>query len=457
MQKTFSSTFHFLALLLLTGILLTSCQDDAGVESQNSLDQSLLEKLELASAGQGKDYYLLPEPTQYALIPQDPRNPLNAAKVELGKLLFHETGLGLKPRKSISLQFYSCASCHHAPAGFQAGVPQGIGEGGLGFGHKGQGRVRHPDYVLDSDLDVQDVRSPSTLHVAFQANMLWNGQFGAFGHNTDTEALWTAGTPKDRNHLGFEGVETQAIAAMDVHRLQVEGSLVKTHPDYVALFNAAFPDVPAESRINVLHVGLAIAAYERTLMATMAPFQRWLKGEHGAMNEAQKRGAILFFGKARCYQCHNGPALNAMEFYALGMKDLYQRGDAAAVDFNSVGNKGRGGFTNRPEDMFKFKVPQLYNLSDSPFYGHGASFGSIAEVLRYKNLAIPENTYVPTGQLAAEFVPLGLSEAEIEDLREFLETGLYDPGLSRYAPLRLPSGNCFPNNDPLTRSFLGCN
>jgi cytochrome c peroxidase len=36
---------------------------------------------------------ILPESDHYDSIPQDPRNPLNAAKVELGKLLFHETRL----------------------------------------------------------------------------------------------------------------------------------------------------------------------------------------------------------------------------------------------------------------------------------------------------------------------------------------------------------------------------
>ena len=37
--------------------------------------------------------------------------------------------------------------------------------------------------------------------------MLWNGQFGATSLNEGTEALWTEGTPKEKNHLGFEGLE----------------------------------------------------------------------------------------------------------------------------------------------------------------------------------------------------------------------------------------------------------
>ena len=37
---------------------------------------------------------------------------------------------------------------------------------------------------------------------------------------------------------------------------------------------------------------------------------------------SQMRGALLFFGKAKCSTCHTGPALNSMSFHALGMKDL---------------------------------------------------------------------------------------------------------------------------------------
>ena len=146
-----------------------------------------------------------------------------------------------------------------------------------------------------------------------------------------------------------------------------------------------------------------------------------------------------------------------MAFYALGMNDLYQKPGTINADVNSVGNKGRGGFTQNAEDMFKFKVPQLYNLKDSPFYGHGASFTTIEEVINYKNNAVAENTNVPAGQLATEFVPLNLSTEEVANLKAFLETALYDANLARYEPSTLPSGNCFPNNDTQSQTDLNCN
>ena len=75
----------------------------------------------------------------------------------------------------------------------------------------------------------------------------------------------------------------------------------------------------------------------------------------------------------------------------------------------------------------------------------------------YKNEGVKDNPRVPDGQLAPQFEPLGLSEAEIDAIAAFLETGLYDSNLTRYEPSSLPSGNCFPNNDSQSKADLGCN
>ena len=132
-----------------------------------------------------------------------------------------------------------------------------------------------------------------------------------------------------------------------------------------------------------------------------------------AMNEQELAGALLFFdkNKANCVSCHTGPALNATEFHALGMHDLDEVSEMVFMtsEFGSE-KSGRGGFTGKAEDLYKFKVPQLYNLKDSPFYGHGSSFRNLRDLMEYKNAAVAENTNVPSQQLADDFVPLGLDE-----------------------------------------------
>jgi len=437
-------------IILCMTIFLSACQK----ESTNlDLDAQLENTLAIAS-GESKEAFILPESNDLANIPQDPLNPLTQAKIDLGKMLFHETGLAVNPLHPENAGSYSCASCHFASAGFQANRHQGIGDGGSGFGRNGLDRA--PDNLYDlSDLDVQPIRTPSAMNGAFQKNHLWNGQFGGTGVNLGTETKWTTGTPKEVNNLGFEGLETQAIAGLKVHRMDDIASFLKEF--YAEDFDAAFPESPVDNRCNRINSGLAIAAYERTLLPTDAPFQKWLKGNANAMNEQEKEGAILFFGKAKCVSCHNGPALNSMEFHGLGMHDLHSNIEATyGASDASEANLGRGGFTKIATEYYKFKVPQLYNLADSPFYGHGASFQNLAMLVSYKNEAIPENAAVPKSQISDEFVPLHLTDDEIINLVAFLENGLRDKNLSRFEPTEVHSNQCFPVNDAVSNIDLGC-
>ena len=333
-------------------------------------------------------------------------------------------------------------------------MAQGIGEGGRGFGFAGEGRSLDPAYLPDS-IDVQPIRTPTALNVAYQEVVLWNGALGATGVNVGTNANWTAGTPKEDNHLGYEGPETQAIAGFKVHRLDVDEAWLASDATYGQLFAEAFPHLPQINRISRETIGLAIAAYERTLLSNQAPFQRWLKGETVAMTPEEKEGAILFFGKAGCNSCHSGPALSDGKFHAIGMHDLEGPGIYGNdPDAKANAAKGRGGFTGNDYDMYTFKTPQLYNLKDSPFYGHGGNFTDIQSVIRYKNGAIPQNTKVPHSYLSPDFRPLRLSDAEVRKLSEFVENALYDPDLMRFVPSSTPSGQCFPNNDVLSSSQL---
>ena len=441
-----------LPIFLFIAIVFSSCQmvEQPGVfDVDAALEQAIVE----ASKGQGIEAFMLPESDDFSSIPQDPSNPITSDKVALGQFLFHETKLGNEPINPESMYSYSCASCHHAAGGFQACLQQGLGEGGLGFGLTGEGRTPSANY-LDADIDRQPIRTPSALNIAYQENVLWNGQFGGTGMNIGTEAFWESGTPVEKNHLGYHGTETQAIAGLAVHRMSVDSNLlkIKTYKEY---FDKVFSEVQIPDRYSRETTGLAIAAYERTLLANQAPFQKWLRGDKNAMTALGKRGALLFFGKAGCVSCHNGPALNDMNFYALGMEDLNGPG-VYIPGQNDPANLGRGGFTKRDEDMYKFKVPQLYNLTNSPFFGHGGTFHSVKEVIEYKNNAIPANSSVPASQLSERFVPLELTEQEINQLTYFIENSLNDPALDRYNPKALPSGQCFPNHDDDSRRDLGC-
>ena len=441
------------ALVVLTTYLFACRHEKVVVEDQISLERLL----NLRSPTGNSSAYVMPESDDFANIPnQDPKNPLNKAKVELGRMLFFETGIGLTPKYPVSKQAYSCSSCHVPEKGFTAGRFQGIADGAIGFGEHGEGREKSPLYH-GSEVDAQGARPLPTINLAFVTNALWAGTFGSFGTNVGTEYAWHQDTLVEINFKGLEGLEANNMRALIVHRQMMDKAIADSL-GYTEMFDAAFPEIPVSERYSIKTTAFAIAAYFRTIYTNQAPFQRWLKGDKTAMNDAEIRGATLFFGKAGCYRCHNSPSLNAMQFEAVGARNLYQSGFVVfRTDVTDKRNFGRGGFTGKAEDMHKFKVPQLYNLKDVGFYFHGASKRSLREVVEYFNIGIPEDPDLQPSQVSTRFHPLNLTATEVDDLVEFLENGLFDPNLNRYKPGFVMSGNCFPNNDPQSKLDLGCN
>ncbi|MBX2817018.1 MAG: hypothetical protein KTR24_13515 [Saprospiraceae bacterium] len=438
------------ALLILAGCTSDFIQGD-------QLDITLQNVIKTTSPDRSLDHYILAHSSDLTALPQDPNNPLTTAKVELGSFLFFETGLGTVPRSEVGFQSYSCSSCHVPAADFKPGRMQGIGEGGQGFGYVGEARVKHSAYE-EADMDVQGIRPLTVLNVGYSAeNTLWNGSFGSKGANEGTEDAWGVfDEATDLNYLGFQGLETQNIEGLRVHRQMMTPELAESL-GYIEYFDRAFPNVPVEERYTNQSVSLALSAYLRTLTTTEAPFQKWLKGDMSAMTTQEKRGALVFFDKGNCSSCHSGSAFSATKFFALGVNDLDQSVSFREDEETLKKNKGRGGFTGREEDMFKFKVPTLYNLQGTQFYFHGSSKRSLEEVVEYFDKGLPENDRVPEELIAREFKPLGLTEQEKIDLVAFLRFGLQDNDVIRFKPASLPSNNCFPNADPQSMEELGCN
>lgn len=448
-----SFVLAFLTILAAT-VVYTSCTH----EYEADLDLILTESLNTSSKTGSYEGYIMPSSTDYASLPnQDPKNPVTPEKVALGKMLFFETAIGLQPTYPVSMAAYSCSSCHIPERGFTAGRFQGIADGAVGFGVSGEGRRKNPHY-LGSEVDAQGARPLATINTAYVTNALWAGSFGSFNVNEGTESVWDQDTLVEINHKYLMGLEANNERALIVHR-QVINKAVTDSLGYTPMFDAAFPDIPESERYTRQTAAFAIAAYFRTILTNQAPFQKWLRGDHTAMTDQQKRGATLFFGKAGCVNCHNSPSLNSNPhlFFSLGVYNHYQTGyNVFRTDRYDKRNLGRGGFTGREEDMNQFKVPQLYNLKDFGFYFHGASKTSIRQVVDYFNAGIPENRDIPITQITPLFRPLHLTEEEVEDLTEFLENGLYDPNLIRYKPDATMSGNCFPDNDPQARADMGC-
>jgi cytochrome c peroxidase len=416
------------------------------------LDNQLRQNIVGASPDQTMEYYILPK-DDLSKIPQDPKNLLTQEKVELGKMLFFDTGLAKNALKASGKGTYSCSSCHIPEAGFKPGNFQGIADGGLGFGVNGENRFRNVEYQ-ESELDVQSARPLTMVNVAYVTNTFWNGQFGSGGANVGTEGVWDLDESTARNRLGFKAIETQNFEGIKSHRISIDKDILDEY-GYTDMFDEIFPEYPEEERYTQDVASLAMSAYIRSIISDKAPFQNWLKGDTYAMNSEEKKGAILFFGKAQCFKCHYEQNLGSQEFHAIGVNDMDQI-PSFNTSPNDKRNLGRGGFTLNEDDNYKFKVPGLYNISDTEFYFHGASKRTLEEVIEYKTLAQSENPRVANEILSEKFKTLTLSEEEKSQLVSFLRSSLRDPDLTRYAPLTVPSGSCFPNSDFQSKIDLGC-
>ncbi|MCV6587648.1 MAG: hypothetical protein OIF57_01275, partial [Marinobacterium sp.] len=82
------------------------------------------------------------------------------------------------------------------------------------------------------------------------------------------------------------------------------------HSDYWAANKPVMIDGQPFTQMEAnfsLFWGLAIQAYEATLVSDNSPFDRFAMGHKKSLTEQQKRGMKLFAGKGKCANCHQGP------------------------------------------------------------------------------------------------------------------------------------------------------
>ena len=314
-------------------------------------------------------------------------------------------------------------------------------------------------------LDSVARNAPGVIGAAFNNRLL----MGGFAGEPDA-------APGGLNPFGHPAQENVALLLLDAHRmLEFESAELQKFATYQKLFRDAFPDEAAQAfatnppnlnlLINDLTVLRATATFLRTTVTRNTPWDRFLAGENGALTSAQRRGARLFFTPARsggagCFTCHSGPMLNKQvndpdvagvgqfveeNFYNLGLRDHpLQALNKVARNDPSFRDDGRREITARDSDAFKFRVLTLRQLKDAKFFFHNGSFTTVKDVVRYFNAGIPQDAEAgaastmtprfthPRGANAPR--GLGLSNDQVDDLADFIENGLYDPGFVQFDP-----------------------
>jgi cytochrome c peroxidase len=134
--------------------------------------------------------------------------------------------------------------------------------------------------------------------------------------------------------------------------------------DYRARFSTLFSD-----GVTPENVRNAIAAFERTLVTTDSPFDRWLNGETGALTVQERAGYDLFKGVG-CIACHQGRNVGGNMLQRFGLFGDYfaDRGHVTAADY------GRFNVTGDEADRFVFRVPSLrYAARTAPYFHDGSA------------------------------------------------------------------------------------
>ena len=231
---------------------------------------------------------------------------VDMAKAKLGKKLFIDPILSRDGT-------ISCATCHDLQNGGDDGLK-------VSFGIEGQ---------------QGNINSPTVYNSVFNFRQFWNGR----ARDLQEQVKGPVENPVEMGHT-----------------LQGAVDALRRDPAYPAVFKKIYKD-----GITQENIADAIAEFEKALITPNAPFDRYLRGEKGAISQKAKKGYQVFVSKG-CIICHHGVNVGGNLFNKFGIFH----------DVNSS-DLGRYAITKREEDKYVFKVPSLRNVDRTAPYMHDGS------------------------------------------------------------------------------------
>ena len=439
-----------------------------------------------------------------ASLPARLGRPVNRQLADLGRLLWFDKSGGLHSDNT-------CGGCHSPANGFgdSQSIAIGVQNNNLVGPHRSGPRNQR--------------RTPTAANTAFYPKLMWNGRFAALSgdpfdntagfsfplpegitrfpphdpivthlliaqaHIPPTELVEVAGFTGTRGTIGpefdqFDDGLGSAVPAPDASgfrnepiRQAVLGRLNAT-PAYRRKFGALFSAVAAGDPIDFTMFGRAITEFEFTLVFANAPIDRYARGDRSALSEAQKRGALIFFGKGKCVQCHAvaGQSNEMFSDFRMHVIGVPQLAPAFGVDKGNVIFDGPGRnedfgleqITGRRADRYKFRSSPLRNVALQPAFFHNGAFTRLEDAIRHHlNVRLSVRDYdpitagvdndltLPLGPMAPVLArldpllaaPIDLDPQKFRNLLAFVRDGLLDErarkeSLCKLVPRRVPSG-----------------
>lgn len=329
----------------------------------------------------------LPEGFPKPRVPDE--NSMSAAKVGLGRHLFYDRRISITETQS-------CADCHEQRRAFTDGktVP---------FGVHGGAHVRNAMSLTNVAYNsVLNWANPNILTLEDQAFVVLFSEFPV--------------------ELGWTDAEQTILERF------------RQDEAYRAMFTGAFPGEADPYTVdNVLK---AVSAFERTLISGNSAYDRYNRGDKGALSDSAARGLNLFFSeRLECFHCHagfnfsetvdhDGTPFTNITFHNNG---LYNIGGTGAYPMD---NTGLWEFTLRDTDMGKFRPPTLRNIALTAPYMHDGSIATLESVIvdHYARggRLIEEGEYAGDGSLnpyrSDLIAGFQITEQEVRDLLAFFDS-----------------------------------
>jgi cytochrome c peroxidase len=368
----------------------------------------------------------------------------------------------------------TCAGCHSPTNGFGDTQPIAIGidnNGIVGPGRRGPRNQR---------------RTPMMINTAFYPTLMWNSRFAATsGDPFDNRQGFVFPPPEGGSLSGEPHLLTAQAFIPPTERTEAAGfHFPGTNDDiraevvrrlnasrsYRRLFAHSFEHVRAGQPITIDDFARAVSEFEFSQVYADAPLDRYARGDHNALTPAQKRGAVVFFGKGKCVTCHAVSGMSNEMFsdfrqhvagipqIAPSLGNVVFDGPGANEDF------GLEQVTGTSSDRYGFRTSPLRNVGLQLFFMHNGAFARLEDAVRfhldavrgaesYNTSRLPADLRGPLGPSAPVLdrldpllrTPVVLTNDEFEALVEFLRDGLLDPEarasrLRRLIPEKLPSG-----------------
>ncbi|MDH5473176.1 MAG: cytochrome-c peroxidase [Gammaproteobacteria bacterium] len=328
-------------------------------------------------------------------VPIPNNNPQTDLKINLGDKLYHDARFSADGK-------VSCATCHAREKGFTDNLPVSKGFNNL----------------------TGTRNAPTVINSAYYTSLFWDGR------EPDLE-----GQSKQPPINPVEG-------GLKNHKPILK--VIREDNDYVKAFKDVF-NVKAND-ITMDHVAMAIASFERTIIAGDSAFDKYMyANDKTALNDAQQRGLAIYLGKGRCVSCHvieQTQALftdNRFHNIGIGFKKIKDRESETAAQMLAAKRKGanvdetvltqanmselgRFAVTENPTQVGAFKTPTLRNIAVTAPYMHDGSLKTLEEVVDfYNNGGRLKDTDPVSGFLSGGIRPLKLSEQEKKDLVAFMK------------------------------------